>query len=337
MPRITKDTGSETSERLPRTRPLLAALSGIVMVFAVGCGSDSNGGRGSIAENFELGSPQGTVRLAVGSKDFTEQEILGEITIQALEAAGAEVIDKTGLGGTEDVRRALVSGDIDVYWEYTGTGWLVHLAEPVPIADPQKLHKAVAKEDLQQNGIEWLKPAPANNTYAIAVREGAAGELGVQSISDLGRLIEDRPEEATLCVGPEFNSRADGLPGLEEHYGFEFPQDKVFQISPNTVYGAVDKGEACNFGSVFRTNGRIPELGFQLLKDDEKFFAAYNPAPTMQEETLNKYPELKDLFAPISEKLDTKTLRQLSAAVEVEGNEPANVAERWLQENGFIT
>ena len=331
-----KVPGPGTSRRPYRTALLLVVLSGILMVFVSGCGSNITGGQGSIAKNFELSGPQGTVRLAVGSKDFTEQEVLGQITTQALEAAGAEVIDKTRLGGTEDVRLALVSGDIDVYWEYTGTGWLVHLAEPDPIADPQKLYKAVAKKDLQQNGIEWLEPAPANNTYSIAVREGAAGELGVKNISDLGRLIEERPGEATLCVGPEFNSRADGLPGLEEHYGFKFPQDKVFEISPNTVYGAVEKGKKCNFGSVFRTNGRIPELGLQLLEDDKDFFAAYNPAPTMREETLNKYPELKDLFAPISEKLDTKTLRQLGAAVEVEGNKPANVAERWLQENGFI-
>ena len=331
-----KVLGLGTSRRPRRIALLLVALSGILMIFTAGCGTDITSGQGSIAENFELSGPQGTVRLAVGSKDFTEQEILGEITIQALEAAGAEVVDKTGLGGTEDVRLALVSGDIDMYWEYTGTGWLVHLAEPDPMSDPQKLYKAVAKKDSLENGIEWLKPAPANNTYSIAVREGAAEELGIKKISDLGRLIEDRPDEATLCVGPEFNSRADGLPGLEEHYGFKFPQDKVFEISPNTVYGAVDKGEKCNFGSVFRTNGRIPELGLQLLEDNKGFFAAYNPTPTTREETLSKYPELKDLFAPISEKLDTKTLRQLSAAVEVEGNKPANVAERWLQENGFI-
>lgn len=316
---------------------LLIILSGVLLVaggFATGCASDIAGGGGSIAEDFDLSGPQGTVRLTVGSKDFTEQEILGHISVQALEAAGAEVIDETGLGGTEDVRLALVSGEIDVYWEYTGTGWLVHLAEPEPVAEPREQYEVVAERDLQENSIEWLEPAPASNTYAIAVREGAE-DLGVESISDLGTLVEDRPEEATLCVGPEFVSRADGLPGLEEHYGFEFPDARVFELSPNTVYGAVDNGEKCNFGSVFRTNGRIPELGLQLLEDDEGFFAVYNPTPTVRQETLERYPEMADLFAPISEKLDTDTLRQLSAAVEVEGDSPANVAERWLRENGF--
>ncbi|CAN5619218.1 glycine betaine ABC transporter substrate-binding protein [soil metagenome] len=309
---------------------LLAALAFVLAVLAAGCG-----GGGSISENYELSGPQGSVRLAVGSKNFTEQEILGHITLLALKAANAEVIDRTGLGGTERVRQALISDNIDMYWEYTGTGWLVHLAKPEPISDSQEQYQAVAEQDLEQNNVEWLEPAPANNTYAIAVREGAYGE--VQNISDLGRLIEERPDDATLCVGPEFSERADGLPGLEENYGFEFPEDSVFVISAGTVYGAVANGEKCNFGSVFRTNGRVPELGLRLLEDDEDFFAVYNPSLNIREETLDQYPELAEIFAPISEELDTETLRELSAAVEVEGDPPANVAERWLQENGFIS
>jgi len=273
--------------------------------------------------------------MTVGSKNFTEQEVLGQITIQALEAAGAEVVDRTGLGDTEEVRRALVSGRIDMYWEYTGTGWLVHLAEPEAISDPGELSAEVSELDEEQNGVAWLEPAPANNTYAIAVGEQAAQELGVESISDLKSVLEDQPEKATLCVGPEFANRADGLPGMERHYGFEFDPSRVSQVSATTVYGAVEKGETCTFGSVFRTNGRIPELGLVLLEDDEDFFAAYNPALTLREETLDSYPELTDLFQPISDRLDTATLRQLSAAVEVQGDDPATVAERWLEENGF--
>ncbi|MGB5950924.1 MAG: glycine betaine ABC transporter substrate-binding protein [Ornithinimicrobium sp.] len=315
------------------TRLQTITICAATMLIAAGCGA--GGLQGSIAEDFELSSPQGTVRLTVGSKAFTEQRILGEITGQALEAAGAEVIDEIALGDTEEVRVALVSGAIDMYWEYTGTGWLVHLAEPEQITDSEELYSSVSESDLAQNGIEWLKPAPANNTYAIAVRKGAVGDLGVEAISELASLTEDRPEEATVCVGAEFNDRADGLPGMQRHYGFEFAPDRVFEISPGTVYGAVDKGKTCNFGSVFMTNGRIGSLDLQLLDDDESFFAAYNPALTMREETLRAHPELEALFASISEELDTETLRELSAAVEVEGSQPADVAERWLEENGF--
>jgi osmoprotectant transport system substrate-binding protein len=317
--------------RLAHKILLLAALAFVLALLAVGC---AGGGGGSISENYELSGPQGSVRLAVGSKDFTEQEILGHITLLSLEAANAEVIDRTGLGGTEGTRQALNSDNIDMYWEYTGTGWLIHLARAEPISGSQEQYKAVAKQDLKQNNIEWLEPAPANNTYAIATREGANGEI--QNLSDLGRLIEERPDEATLCAGSEFSERADGLPGLEDAYGFEFPEDNVFVLPASTVYGAVNNGEKCNFGSVFKTNGRIPEMGLRLLEDDENFFAVYNPSLTMRKETLEQYPELKKLFAPISEKLDTGTLRELSAAVEVEGNSPEEVAEQWLRENGFI-
>jgi osmoprotectant transport system substrate-binding protein len=316
--------------RLVYKNLLLAALAFVLVVLATGCG-----GGGSISEDYELSGPQGSVRLAVGSKNFTEQEILGHITLLALKAANAEVIDRTGMGGTESVRRALVSGNIDMYWEYTGTGWLIHQAQAEPIPDPQEQYQAVAEQDLQQNNIEWVEPAPANNTYAIAVREGAYENI--QTISDLGRLIEERPDEATLCVGSEFSERADGLPGLEESYGFEFPEDNVFVLPASTVYGAVNSGEKCNFGSVFRTNGRVPEMGLRLLEDDENFFAVYNPSLNIREETLEQYPELAEIFAPISEELDTETLRELSAAVLVEGNSPEDVAERWLQENGFIS
>lgn len=333
MSGVARVTTSTRTERRPLA--LTCALAGTLALSAAGCGGGITGGQGSIAQDYELSSPQGTVRLTVGSKNFTEQRILGDITVQALQAAGAEVIDKTDLGDTEQVRLALVSGEVDLYWEYTGTGWLVHLAEPESISDPQDLYDEVAEKDREQNGIVWLPPSSANNTYALALREEAADELGMEAISDLKRLIEERPQDATLCVGDEFNSRADGLPGLQRHYGFEFPDDKVFQISPGTVYGAVERGETCTFGSVYATNGRIPELGLQLLEDDEDFFASYNPSVTVREATLDRYPELEDLFGAIAAQLDTETLRQLSASVEVDGEDPGRVAERWLSENGF--
>ncbi len=329
------ETGAHALKRRRVPRASCVALAGVLAV--AGCAGGEGGEGTNIADNFSLSDPQGTLRLAVGSKDFTEQEVLGEITIQALEAAGAEVIDKTGLGSTEEVRLALASGSIDMYWEYTGTGWLVHLAEPESIADSEELYEAVRAEDAEQNGIEWLAPAPANNTYAIAVREDAGEGIDLENISELRSLIEESPEKATLCVGPEFSSRADGLPGLERAYGFEFPADQVFVVSESTVYGAVSKGAKCNFGSVYQTNGRIPELGLNLLNDDETFFAAYNPALTMRQATLDSYPELKEIFAPITELLDTEALRDLSSAVDVEGNSPATVAERWLRDNGFVS
>jgi osmoprotectant transport system substrate-binding protein len=329
----------------------VAALALLV----VACGSEGGGGGGgdgSIGESYDLSGEQlgerggaDTTRFVVGSKDFEEQEILGQITLLALTAAGAEVVDDTALGDTEAVRAALVSEQIDMYWEYTGTGALIHLAQGDPPDDPQALFRDVADLDLRRNNIEWLAPAPANNTYAIAMRPevGEQGSdaydeelAGVAQLSDLGRLIEESPDKATLCVGPEFSERADGLPGLAEHYGFEFPASNVFVLPDATVYGAVDEGTKCNFGSVFETSGLVPELDLRLLEDDETFFAAYNPSLTMRAETLERYPDLKPLFEDIAGRLDTQTLRELSGEVLVDKRSPEDVAQDWMEEQGLI-
>jgi osmoprotectant transport system substrate-binding protein len=323
---------------------VLAALAAM----ATACG----GGGGSIADDYDLAERQlsergggNTTRLVVGSKDFDEQEILGQITLIALREAGAEVIDNVGAGGTEAVRSALVTGQIDIYWEYTGTGALILLAQSDPPADPEELYDSVAEQDRQRNGVAWLEPAPADNTYALAVREEVSDEdsdgydeelAAVTGISDLERLIQESPEKATICVGPEFSERADGLPGLEEHYGFEFSQANVFVLPDSTVYGAVDEGGKCNFGSVFNTSGYVPELDLTLLEDDEDFFVAYNPAPTMRAETLEGLPDLEPLLADIASRLDTETLRDLSAEVLVDGRAHEDVAEDWLQDEGLV-
>jgi osmoprotectant transport system substrate-binding protein len=322
----------------------LLVLAAVIVPLAAGCGAGdgangAGGGKGSIDEHqFRLSGTQRDAQFTVGGESFTEQEVLGNITIQALQAAGATVIDRTGVGGNEEVRQALASGEIDLYWEYTATGWLVFLNETNFISDPQEQYEAVARQDLQENGIKWLEPAPGNDTYAIASSEETSKELGVETISDLGRLIEERPEEATLCFGDEdnFSTRFDGLPGMQRAYGFQFPEENLIIVSFDAVYEAVEEGGICNFGVVFTTSGFIQELDLRLLEDDKDFFAVYNPALTMQQETFENYPQLRELFAPISERLDTQTLRRLNYAVDVEGKTPEAVAERWLRENGFI-
>jgi len=319
------------------------AASAAVVLLVSGCGGSSS--ETTIADRFELAERQlsergggDTTRLVVGSKNFDEQAVLGQITLQALEAAGAEVVDATGTGGTEAVRQALVTEEIDMYWEYTGTGALILLAQSDPPDDPKTLYRDVARLDAEQNGIEWLAPGPANSTYALAVRSDTEdADVGdVRRLSDLGDLIEQSPEKATICVGPEFSERADGLPGLEEEYGFSFPRANVFVLPDSTVYGAVESGDKCSFGSVFETSGYVPQLGLRLLEDDRGFFPAYNPSLTMRAETLEDNPALEPLFADIAERLDTETLRELSGQVSIERREPEDVAEEWLRSEGLV-
>jgi osmoprotectant transport system substrate-binding protein len=329
-----------TGRTLPRL--LLLAIIIVSLGLVAGCGAGGGGSGGDkvkiSGDQFRLSGTQRDAQFAVGSESFTEQEVLGNIAIQVLEAADATVIDRTGLGGNEAVRAALESGEIDLYWEYTATGWLVHLSETSAIPDPKEQYEAVAKKDLQENGIKWLDPAPGNDTYAIAASEKTSKDLGVETISDLKRLIEERPEEATLCLNndDDFRTRFDGLPGLERAYGYQFPEENLIEMSVDAVYNATDEAEICNFGVVFTTSGFIRELDLHLLEDDKEFFAVYNPALTIRQEVFRQYPQLRKVFDPISQELDTETLRKLNYAVDVQGKSPERVARTWLRDNDFI-
>ena len=309
----------------------------VLSVAAVGCGGGNAGGGGNVGGG-EAGQKVNLsgLEISVGSKEFTEQRVLGEIAVQALEAAGATVENRTGMAGTQAARRALLSGEIDAYWEYTGTAWITHLGHEDPIPDSQQQYRAVAKEDLRENDIRWLAPAPANNSFAIAVRSEAAEVLGVETLSGFAALSELRPEDATLCAADEFLSREDGLPGMEEAYDFKLPEENIVETGEGRIYGAIDEGENCNFGEVFETDGRIEALGLTLLEDDERSFPIYNPSLSVREEVMAEHPGISEVFAPISEDLDNETLRNLNAAVAVDGEPAEDVARQFLRDSGAL-
>jgi osmoprotectant transport system substrate-binding protein len=300
------------------TRAKLTQLLGLFAVLTLivaGCGGA--GGGGGASGDVDLSGAEFTV----GSKEFTEQLILGQITLQVLENAGATVNDQIGLAGTVAARKALESGEIDMYWEYTGTGWITHLGHTDPIPNRQK---------------QFSPPSPANNTYTMAVRSEAYDKLGVKKLSDFKQLVEENPEEATVCVGTEFSTRDDGLPGMEKAYDFEFPKENIVKIDEGLIYQQTDKGEQCNFGEVFQTDGRIAALDLELIEDDKSFFPIYNPALNVRKDVIEEYPQIAELFAPISEKLTTDELQKLNGKVDVQGQLEDQVAEEWLSENGFI-
>jgi osmoprotectant transport system substrate-binding protein len=318
---------------------VLRLLGLVVFLSAIAAGCTGGAKTGGVGNQGGGETPKVSLRgaeITVGSKEFTEQMILGQIAVQALEAREATVKDRTGLASTGAARRALESGKIDAYWEYTGTGWITLLGHEEPIPGARKQYEAVAEEDLQKNGIEWLPPAPANNTFAIAVRSEAAGILGTKSLSSLGVLSEVRPEDVTLCAASEFLNREDGLPGLEKAYDFKIPDDNIVRMNEDQIYKAVDEGEKCNYGEVFATDGRIGALDLMLLKDDKNFFPIYNPSLTVRKKVMDEYPEIADVFDPISKELDDETLRDLNAAVEVDEESPEDVARRFLRENGLL-
>lgn len=274
-------------------------------------------------------------RLRVGSKDFTEQLVLGHIASEALRAAGARPETDIGSAGTVASRDALLSGETDLYWEYTGTTWIEFLHHARPIRDASEQYDAVAREDRSRNGIEWLEPAKFDNTYAIAASPSALKRLDVRSISDMAQLLRSHPGDATICVESEFATRRDGLPGLEAHYDASFPTANVHRLDTGVIYGAVDRGSPCTFGEVFRTDARIASLDLDLLEDDEDFFPIYQPAVTVRTDVLMRYPEIADVFERVAPLLDEATMIELNRRVDIDGERPRDVATDWLRHVGL--
>jgi osmoprotectant transport system substrate-binding protein len=314
---------------LTRRGRLTAALAALAMT-TLACGGDDGNGGGE-------GALSGA-SFTVGSKEFTEQLILGQIAVLALEDAGASVTDETGITGTTNVRNALTSGEIDLYWEYTGTGWAELLGNEPGDAptDEQELFDAVAADDLEQNDVKWMSLAPVNNTYALATSQATADELGVTSLSEYAEVANDNPADASLCAASEFIDRADGLPGLQEAYGFELPESALTEVDLGIVFTRVPQGQPCKFGEVFATDGRIPANDMVVLEDDESYFVIYNLAMTVRNDVYEQHPELEEVFGPIAEQLTTEELQQLNAQVDVDGLPEDQVAQRWLEDNGFI-
>ena len=273
--------------------------------------------------------------LIVGSKQFTEQIILGQIMIAYLDANGFKCEDKTGLGGTMVARKALESGQIDIYMEYTGTGLMTHLKYKTPITDPVKCYEEVKKEDLAKNGLVWLPMMDFNNTYCLMMRKDDAEAKKIKTISDLSAYVKAHPDEVSFGLNAEFYARPDGYRPLQKKYDFKFPSDKIKKMDSGLVYKALKDGEV-TVSMGFATDGRIAAFDFVVLEDDLKYFPVYNPAPVVKKEIADKYPELSGLFAKLGEKLNTAEMTKLNAEVDVDHKDAKAAAVDWLKKQGLI-
>ncbi len=307
------------------TRVRLAALLVALSLPASACVSLGAFGAGELGPAVSGVDLSGTT-LVVGSKEFTEQLILGQIAGQALTAAGAEVTDETGLVGTYLVRESLEAQAIDMYWEYTGTGWLTILGHVTPIDDDYQQWKAVHDEDLKANGVWWFPPADLNNSYGFALKESEARQQGVTSIADISKVPQS---ELSLCAAAEFLSRSDGLPGVEQAYGFSFPDSGISELDYGLIYPTI--GTVCTYGEIFTTDGRILTEDLYVLEDTKSFFPKYNATLTMREETYQAEKDQFDkLFKPIIDNIDNDTMIELNGLVDVDGRAEEDVAHDFL-------
>ncbi len=317
----------------------LAAIAAISVLGLTGCGLKPSTSEVPAAEAGSIQPVPGAEgqSLTIGSKNFTEQLILGKIAVLTAQATGFDVVDMTNIPGSQPAREVLVNGEVDMEWEYTGTAWLSYMGKGTTIADSAEMYKAVHDADLE-NGLTWGEPSPLNNTYAMAVRSDYAREKGISKLSDMAKVPV---EERTMCLETEFNSRPDGFNGMLEAYGLErgaadgVPESNISIMDTGTVYTATDQG-SCNFGEVFTTDGRINSLDLTVLEDDRQYFPAYNASAVMGTDVVEQYPELADEFNKVGQALNNDVMRELNLKVDVEGQEPANVAYDWMKQEGFI-
>ncbi len=315
----------------------LALATGMLLLAA--CGLESGAavplrvGPGSIQPVPELDG----VRIIVGSKDFTEQNILGYLIEFAMSAAGAEVRDLTNIQGSNSLRDAQLHGQIDVAYDYTGTGWVNYLGKEQPIPDELGQFEAVRAADLDAHGMVWTAMAPMNNTYALVTSSATAQRTGVRTLSDYAKLVGSDPEAAATCVGTEFNVRQDGYPGMARKYDIDTGKVRKQIVQDPIVYQAVADAKQCRFGSVAATDGRIPALDLVLLQDDRAFFPKYNAAVVMRASFADAHPQVATILEPISKRLTNEAITELNRQVDVEGREPAEVARDWMVAQGFVT
>ncbi len=278
--------------------------------------------------------------IVVSSKIDTEWGLLGNIIFMALQDAGLPVQDKLQLGGTPILRDAITSGQIDIYPEYTANGAFFFNESDSPVwKDAAQGYARVAQLDLEQNDIVWLQPSPANNTWAIAVRQDIAEAEGLDSMSDFGRWVADGGE-VKLAASSEFVTSPAALPAFQESYGFQLRPDQLVQLSGGdtaaTIAAAAQQTSGVNAAMVYGTDGAISAAGLKVMEDDKGVQPVYQPAPIIRGEVLKAHPEIPDILDPIFAMLDLETLQHLNGRIQIGGEPAASVARDFLTEAGVL-
>jgi len=297
-------------------------VSAMLLFSLTACNSSKTSSEGG-------GSDKG--KITVGGKDFTEQQVLSKITSIYLKENGYDVEEASNMGSTV-VRSALENGQIDTYWEYTGTGLVVYQKQKVE-TDSDKAYEKVKAND-EKKGIEWLNKANFNNTYAILMKQDTADKLGIKTISDLADLVKSNPKKLKFASNAEFYAREDGVKGLQKKYDFKFPAKNVVKMDSGLLYNALKDGQV-DVSVGFATDGRIKGFKLISLEDDQQFFPAYNGVPVVSEKVAKKYPEVPKLLNKLAGLLDNETMMALNYSVDVEHKDVTEVSRDWLDKEGL--
>jgi osmoprotectant transport system substrate-binding protein len=268
--------------------------------------------------------------LVIGGKNFTEQQLLTEITSQYLSSHGYDIDRRAGMGSAV-LRKAQENGQVDLYWEYTGTS-LLNYNKFTEKLSPDDVYKKVKELD-GKIGLVWLNASSANNTYALAMRKADAKSKGISTLSDLAKAVNDKTG-LTLAVNAEFYARKDGLKPLQKAYGFKFERKDIKRMDSGLTYTALKENQV-DVALVFATDGRIPAFDFKVLADDKGYFPNYAITPVVREQTLAKNPDLAAQLNKLSAAINNDTMSDLNARVDVKRQSIEKVATDFLAEAGL--
>lgn len=294
---------------------------------------------GSIAGLSSVAAQDDKPDINVGAVGYTEQEIVGEMVSLILEDAGFNVERSFGLASEAVLHQAHLSGDVNLSVQYTGSGIHGILSMEVPeeptdadgneISIPEWSYNTVKAEFAEQFDMVWLEQLGFNNTYAFLVRSETAEEYGLETVSDLAEYTD----ELVLGTDVPFPARPDGLPGVEEAYGFEF--DEVIPMDYGLLYQALDNGDV-DISVGYSTDGRIPMLNLVILEDDRDYFPPYYAAPVVNQDVLDQAPEVADLLNQLGGLFDDETMAELNYQVDEENRPVPEVAQEFLEEHGIL-
>ena len=304
---------------------LLLSFLVLLAVAASGCSRQDEVGKGPIV---------------VGSKIDTEGALLSQMVILMLRGKGFEVVDKSQFGPTSVVRKAIISGEIDMYPEYTGNGAFFFDEADSPVWKSAKQgYERVKELDKAQNNIVWLTPAPANNTWAIAVPKTLADKENLASLDDFAAYVK-RGGYVKLIGSEEFVTSPAALPAFQHDYGFTLKKSQLLVVSSGdtaqTEKAAAQGTDSVNAAMAYGTDGSLSAFNLVVLSDPRGVQPVYQPAPIIRGEVYDKYPEIGTILGPVFESLGLVTLQTLNGKIAVEGQNAADVARDYLVKKGFV-
>jgi osmoprotectant transport system substrate-binding protein len=264
----------------------------------------------------------------IGSKNFSEQLILGEMYAQALEAKGVKVERKLNLSSTLIAHQAVVSGEIDMYPEYTGTA-LANVLKAETMTDPEAVYQKVRAYYDKELRLKWLKPTKINNTYVLVVLPETAQKYNLRTLTDLAKVSK----QLVLGAGPEFRNRKDGVPGLKAKYGMEWKEDRSIAIGLR--YPAL-QGKQIDVTDGYATDGQISAMKLVKLEDDRRLWPPYFVAPVVRPQALKDHPQTEAVLDQVSSLLDDASMSEMNWRVDGNKEEPKDVARDFLRKKGIL-